>query len=171
MLDMKMVCKKVICLLLLGAMLLLAACKGDTAPVHGELYLADGIRQNTMTGLLVINEAPDAPLSEICYEVHNLTSYTLSYAAQDTEELTLEMYCDGEWRGAPVGGLFVGTDVLLPYHTQEAQSVRQYRIQLGEGRRYAPLEKGVYRMRIKALLADAPSVNEGFELVAYFTVS
>ncbi len=162
--------RKLLVVLLCMVCLCAVGCSSGEGGCEDMLYTADGITQSAHVRLILPDQALNAPVTALSFEIHNATDYVITCPPSTLGEYVLEYYQNGAWEQCPRGGLFVGKDIVVPDLQIPANGMEKYEISLGDHAYFAVLSAGVYRMRIPAS-ASAASEPVSFALVAYFTVT
>ena len=186
-----------LCVLLLFS---LASCTEEEVasvpPEYGTFYTADGILQNSHITLVIENESLVAPVTELSYALYDNSDFRVIFDDMQRNNHKciniLEIYRDGEWQLAPMGGTgenlgnFADGNKADPKEHQVRKQEMEFSyiptktdnpelLDGGALKRYYPLEAGVYRVRVWYSVYttdESVQIPEGqLEAVAYFTVT
>ena len=169
--------KRILALLLVLLLLFCTfGCKEDLPPAQkerewGEFYRKDGYVHNTMISAVLNTNELTAPVTELSYSLYDNTDFGIvsDYYTNTNDKRThrLEIYENGEWKEAPYGGSCM-TDMGHHYVPDaDPAAHRKFDLTMDLHQhpdyaviRYAPLERGAYRLIVTySLTADDPGIE------------
>ena len=172
--------KKTFYLILCLPLLLLGGCKEEpeVPNLHYGSFVQSGlIIQNTAVTMTIDTDGLNVPVTELYVKLHNDSDYIVTYRQNDR---FLEVYKGGGWQAAHLSDhvtIYEIDDIIPPLdaHTSGGFSMHfaERITSRGEATQYAPLEAGVYRLRLPGCrFEDLPEGIEAqtFEIVGYFTI-
>ena len=170
--------KRILALLLVLLLLFCTfGCKEDPPPAQkegewGEFYRKDGYVHNTMISAVLNTNELTAPVTELSYTLYDNTDFGVSVTyyteTNDHRAHRLEIYLDGEWTEAPcTGDVTTNAGALAPTPDADPAAHRKFDLTMDLHQhpdyaviRYAPLERGAYRLIVTySLTADDPGIE------------
>ena len=178
--------KRILLLLLCLATLPCFACHKEEPPEWGEFITEDGYVQNSLITAVLNTEELIAPVTELSYTLYDNTDFGIAHNTytngNDKRTHRLEVYEDGEWKEAPIGGS-LNTDMGRLYvpdadpaaHRQFDYTLRLKTVGVDDMIQYLPLQPGSYRLIVRYILNTDDSnvtIPEGAHAaLLYFTVT
>lgn len=168
--------KKILCLLCCAVMLLCSC--GQVPPAAeqpkltaGECVLREGVWENELLRLEIVNETLTAPLENLNFDFYNDSDYVALVRYQG---LLVEQHCDGTWQEVPSPNL-IREELVEPFCLASHKGAVGYSLTFTVGggsyhATYPPLEAGSYRLRIPCYQPDVVREGISMEMVAYFIV-